>query len=258
MQIECKDWSDPVGIAVVDALDSKRRDIGADRSIIFSNSGFTNPALLKAARVGIELASALRAGDSKVRLEIHKRVVAKRLSVDNIRVVLYPLPTQLSNFPGNWQLDALRYDDLPVRCWLAPISQRLLREHEGASSASFRCTFRPSSDWTYDGSPISVDAMVTTFALSRSWVGQTVREDVTLGLYDHLKRTVAVPAKQGYLLGVFDRDGWEPETEPPTSEELAPNSFEILFTLMNPLLGVLGMSVPQIDEIVLEQDVVLG
>ena len=107
MQIECKDWSDPVGIAVVDALDSKRRDIGADRSIIFSNSGFTNPALLKAARVGIELASALRAGDSKVRLEIHKRVVAKRLSVDNIRVVLYPLPTQLSNFPGNWQLDAL-------------------------------------------------------------------------------------------------------------------------------------------------------
>jgi hypothetical protein len=43
--VECKDWKKekPVGIGVVDALDSKRRDLNADLAVIYSNSGFTAP-----------------------------------------------------------------------------------------------------------------------------------------------------------------------------------------------------------------------
>ena len=57
--IECKDWKRPVGIEVVDALESKRKDVNADIAILCSNSGFSADALRKAARVGIPALSAL-------------------------------------------------------------------------------------------------------------------------------------------------------------------------------------------------------
>src|SRR6266487_163455 len=48
--VECNDWRTPIGIGVVDALDSKRDDLGADLAVIYSNSGFTEDASRKAAR----------------------------------------------------------------------------------------------------------------------------------------------------------------------------------------------------------------
>ena len=53
--IECKDHRRPVGIGYVDAFESKRRDLKPNRSIMFSNSGFTDDGLNKARRVGIEM-----------------------------------------------------------------------------------------------------------------------------------------------------------------------------------------------------------
>src|SRR5688572_24930853 len=49
--IECKDWKRPVGIGAIDALESKRRDLQVSVAMICSNSGFTEDALRKAARV---------------------------------------------------------------------------------------------------------------------------------------------------------------------------------------------------------------
>jgi len=47
--IECKDWTDPVGIDVVEQLETKRRhSVKADVAIICSNSGFTRPAIVLA------------------------------------------------------------------------------------------------------------------------------------------------------------------------------------------------------------------
>ena len=50
--IECKDWKRPVDIQVIDALDSKSKDLRADAAIICSNSGYSSKALAKAERVG--------------------------------------------------------------------------------------------------------------------------------------------------------------------------------------------------------------
>lgn len=66
--------------------------MGADRAIIFSNSGFAAPALRKAARIGIEMASALKMGDQRIKVVIEKSLVAKRLSIDSMRAVLHPAP----------------------------------------------------------------------------------------------------------------------------------------------------------------------
>jgi hypothetical protein len=57
--IECKDWKKDVGVAAIDALDSKRHDVAADKTMIVSNSGFTRPALRKAERKEIMCVSAV-------------------------------------------------------------------------------------------------------------------------------------------------------------------------------------------------------
>src|SRR4051812_23074383 len=64
--VECKDWNSKVGIEAIDALESKRHDLGADRTIIASNSGFTAPALAKAGRNSIACVSAMVDGNEKV------------------------------------------------------------------------------------------------------------------------------------------------------------------------------------------------
>ena len=43
--IECKDWKKDVGIAEIDALNSKRHDVAANKTMIVSNSGFSARAL---------------------------------------------------------------------------------------------------------------------------------------------------------------------------------------------------------------------
>ena len=63
--IECKDWNRPIGIAEIDALESKRRDLPVKIAMICSNSGFTADALRKAARVGMPTLSALMEGDDR-------------------------------------------------------------------------------------------------------------------------------------------------------------------------------------------------
>jgi hypothetical protein len=72
--IECKDWNRPIGIAFIDALDSKRRDIGASIAMICSNSGFTTDALRKAARVGIPALAALIEGDNRIRVVVRNQI----------------------------------------------------------------------------------------------------------------------------------------------------------------------------------------
>src|SRR5580765_3835188 len=62
--VECKDFNPnttgPVGIGYVDALESKRWDLGVDASFLCSNAGFTTDAVSKAKRVGIGLIAVMR------------------------------------------------------------------------------------------------------------------------------------------------------------------------------------------------------
>ncbi len=75
--VECKDWNVVVGIGVVDALDSKRRDINADYALICSNSGFTPAALRKGKRVGIGMVAALKSGDENIKVVIEEEIYTK-------------------------------------------------------------------------------------------------------------------------------------------------------------------------------------
>jgi Restriction endonuclease len=74
--VECKDFAPgrSVGIEYVDALDSKRDDLGLEVALLCCNAGFTAPAVRKAARVGIGLIGVMKRGDLRIRLSIAQTV----------------------------------------------------------------------------------------------------------------------------------------------------------------------------------------
>ena len=126
--IECKDWKSDVGIAAIDALDSKRQDVSADKIMIVSNSGFTELALMKARRKDIMCVSALAAGNDIVRFVRNREFVAKELSVERYSYKLYgdALPQEL-------KLEQFEYDNKKLVAWLRNRSIKLLRENEFAA-----------------------------------------------------------------------------------------------------------------------------
>jgi|GEM_PF-3685978 len=88
--IECKDYdrasTGRVGIGVIDALDSKRRDLDIDIPIVCSNAGFSKPAIAKAQRVGIRTFGALRIGDDRIRFEVSDLVYSRKVSISNVQL----------------------------------------------------------------------------------------------------------------------------------------------------------------------------
>ncbi|MCX2584274.1 restriction endonuclease [Pedobacter sp. MR22-3] len=62
---EAKNWSDPVGSEVIDALVGKylSGEIRANKVILFSNMGFTEPAITRAKKIGIELLQPFNLGE---------------------------------------------------------------------------------------------------------------------------------------------------------------------------------------------------
>ena len=101
--IECKDFtlktSGRVGIGYVDALDSKRHDIGVDFAVICSNSGFSEDAMKKARRTGIGLSSVLAQGDSRVKVVIEQLIDFRKVSVGTITLQLSTPLTRINFCP---------------------------------------------------------------------------------------------------------------------------------------------------------------
>jgi len=254
--IECKDWKEPIGISAIDALESKSRDLGADCTIIYSNSGFTEPALRKAKRVGIQTASALRAGDARIHIGIFCEFAVKRLSVDTYSLVLFPSPQSESRVPPDFDPKDLTYEGRPVINWVSTVSRILLVENEGPSRIHATYAFREEKEFYLGGTPpLVLRGLRIVLFCSRTWVSQIVQVDATLGLYDHLRRHVRIPNYASYKLGPFDNARWQKTAWTPENRDLEPGTFEIGITLLNPVPPVGGAEMPSIDELTREKEV---
>jgi hypothetical protein len=119
----------------------------------------------------------------------------------------------------------------------------------------FRCVFRQHRGWTYNGSPVSVGGLELFFKCNKKWITQTVRVDVTLGLYDCIRRSVTIPDQQGYLMGWIDNEAWVEVDSGWEEKELQPNSFELYLTLFKHIPPIEGAETPKIEELILEQEI---
>lgn len=245
--IECKDWSDPVGIAVVEQLDSKRRhSVKADAVLICSNSGFTKPAILLATDLGIGLISALKAGDDRIRYTALTEYVAKRLSVES-----WTLWTEAD--PGVPIPDPRQvlFRGLPVVNWFSPISKALIQQHEDAKLIQVIYPLKGKHGFTVSGSDFLLEKIGFVLRCKKSWYSQHVRLDVTLGEYDHLKRCVRIPSRQGCWIGPFDRDEWkETKSTWMNPEEMEPSSLTFFITLLNHIPPISDVATPPMDAVI--------
>jgi hypothetical protein len=250
--IECKDWKSRVGIGVVDALDSKRHDLDATIAAIYSNSGFTKPAINKARRVDIQLAVALKSGDPVIRVGLLQHFVARRLSVDNWRAVLYwpkndPVPSELDP-------SVLLHDGKPLLNWLHEQSKQILSEHGAPRLVQAEYGFTAPQTFTHINGSVRLIGLVLLMECSDTHVGQTVATNVSLGHFDVLKGRIIIPHGQMYEVGPFDPKGWEPSPAPQDAP-LEPGSFSLGLVLYNPIARHADEAIPLLDGLIAESKV---
>jgi hypothetical protein len=253
--VECKDHARPIGIGFVDALESKIRDLKPDRAILFSNSGFTRDALKKAKRVGIEMASAMRAKDDTIKIEVYREVVARRLTLTFGTVLLYPFDGHPHEIKEKWKVEDLLFDSFPVIHWISEKMRLVASEHDAANKIWFLCTFRHEPRWSYQGQLLMVGGLKFHFTVKKDWVAQTVKTDVSLGYYDHLKKSVVVPDRQWYALGLIDNEAWEETDKEWEHGEMEPNTFRLDITMIRSNLPNSPEQPPKVDELIAESRV---
>jgi hypothetical protein len=243
--IECKDF-DPkatgkVGREFVDALDSKRHDLGASIAIICSNSGFTSDALRKAKRKGIGMISVLRMGDGRVKAEILEEIILRRIRFCDVRFTYHGVDDIASRLAGRPTIHLLRFGQHSLDDWLQhratlvamanPSIDQPLRAHfEFKEPLRFNCR----------GEPMILRAVDVRFVYKTDWLCQTVRLDAALGLYDYFRGRVrlAPGANQYVIEGV----NWDtampcdpPERSTPLSTGLLPGEIDFAMLMVEGL-----------------------
>lgn len=253
--VECKDHARPIGIGFVDAFESKIRDLKPNRAIMFSNSGFTRDALKKANRVGIEMASAMKAKDQTIKIGVHHELVARRMTLQFNKCTLFPFEGFNFDFKGEWKPFDLHFDGLPVCRWFHEKMTLLATSDNKIEKFCFICTFRDEPRWFYQGQPLKIAALKFSFTNKMDWVMQNVESEVSLGYFDHIKNKIVIPDKQWYTPGVIDRDAWEDTKKQWEEEELEPNSIRLNLTIMRSNLPIEQGKIPKVDELIIEHRV---
>lgn len=250
--VECKDHTRPIGIGLVDAFESKIRDLEPNRAIMFSNSGFTRDALKKANRVGIEMASAMKAQDDTVKIEVHRELIARHLTLSFGTASIYPFDGLPHEIESKWKIDDFLFDGLPVIYWLSEQMKVIAVERGAPENISFLCTFRHEPRWSYQGQPLAIGGLKFDFSTKESWVAQTVKTDVSLGYYDHLKKTVVVPSKQWFALGLIDNEAWEETDREWERGKMEANTFRLDITITQSNLPNSSGPPPKVEEVIVE------
>ena len=248
--IECKDWKRRVGIGVVDALESKRGDLKADMSTIYSNSGFTKDARKKASRVGISLCFALKAGDRRIRVAVEREFYARLLSVDQWSLTAFWRQDRI----GTVELDPrlLLHNGAPVTNWISQKSRQLIAEYPDETYIQAEYAFRDEVPFDSQGQTVYLVGLIASLHCGITWVHQRIREDVTLGSFDLLKGTVNIPNGQAWSVGPFDNQAWKPVDPPPPDTPMEANSIRLGLTLLRPIASMANRPTPTLDQYVKE------
>jgi restriction endonuclease len=211
--IECKDWTRPIGIGLIDALESKRRDIGASVAMICSNSGFTDDALRKAARVGIPALAALVEGDKRIRVVVREQIYTRVIQFVSSNGVFHHQPLGQAE---QTVLDAAPlytkeylYDGRPLEPWLAGKWMTIAATATKSRSMFMKFIFRAPLPVVLRGVDLSVTALEVRADFKVQWMTQVAEIGASSGMYDYLQKRVilGVGPQQRHLKNV-DAENW--------------------------------------------------
>lgn len=219
--VECKDYdpgkTGPVGIAYLDALESKARDLSADVAFICSNAGFTSDAINKAKRVGIRLIGAMRNSDGRIRFKVTEDLYTRRITVTRMELALRVRDdaVPLAHVP----FDSITFAGLPVGNWVRKRAMCLLKHP--IVSGNFELTYRLTEELQFQvpSSSVVADWIGIKVALTGGWFAQQAQIDSTGAVYDWLRRRVRMLPGPGQLslVGV-NMEAGRPVDGPPPPE----------------------------------------
>jgi len=108
------------------------------------------------------------------------------------------------------------------------------------------------------GEPMFLRAIELHLECKRFWLVQTIREDVSHGLYDHLKQVLLIPDKEAWSLQ-FDSRNWREITPADELEphERSPGTLRLNMVLFNPIFGNVHGPAPSLDEFIDKEETVV-
>ena len=220
--VECKDWKRRVGIGVVDALDSKRRDLKADLAVIYSNSGFAAPAVQKASRVNINTFTAVATGDSRSHARGNTLTYGRVVKAANLKEQVCEPEGQDLPVPKGLGVEDLRFKGQPVHNWIVAQTDALIAEHFNRLEQSSQLTALYQFDrvLTLDvkGKPYPIIGIQVVVDIAVEWMAKVLEIEVELGKFDAQTGLLWVPPNMPMTFWGIDNTGWEP-IEEPTPEE---------------------------------------
>lgn len=260
--IECKDYdprtTGPVGIPIIDALDSKRRDLEVTATVLCSNAGFTADAIRKARRVEIGLVSVLRKDDARVRYAISEEIYIRRISVEAMRITVHG--PEVATVTDTTSADIL-FAGRPVVNWCIRRLHMILAANpivNGTLTATH--SFRQPVELTIQGKPFSITRLDINFTVKGGWFAQQITLDATSGFFDWLRRRVRLapgPA-QLQLIGV-DVNAGEAIPRPPNLEALFQKQV-VPGEVSLALLDIRGLNplepVPPLEDFIVAEDLI--
>ena len=223
--IECKDWSKRVGIEVVDALESKRRDVGADASFVCSNRGFTEPALRKAKRVGIGMVSVLEDGNHGVKVVINEVLFCRKTIFHEYGGAewFFSDSAAAKKVPPGTGPNEMTFEGIGVDAWLADRCFRLAMVNPSDRRIVARYRFRKPLAIQFRDVELDVTGCQVIVSYTTTFYTQVVQVSATKGVYDYLNRQLTVPSgSEVFADGVKPApEKWIPLqlTSPPGSDD---------------------------------------
>lgn len=218
--IECKDFNPvstgSVGIAFVDALESKRRDVSCTATLICSNAGFTDGAVRKASRVGIGLIAVMRSGDARVRYVVRDTVYTRKIRVTALRVdIAGPHGRDISAISPS----DIYFDNLPLQNWLIQKAMLVLTNPVVEGDLSWSLPLLRSITLQSPVGPIETTRLSVILSITGGWFMHDVALDATNAVYDWIRHRVRrAPGSGRFMIRDIDLDGGVPTTMPPERE----------------------------------------
>jgi len=260
--IECKDYdlasTGKVGIDLVDAIDSKKDDLGVDCAVICSNSGFTAPAIRKGKRKKIGLISVLKSEDKRVKVEIKEEVYTRIAKVGTISTSF--------NFTGepltrkDFKIDDVKYKGLSIRDWIDyRIPPIVFLNPTGTTNFNAKYNFKTPTKLDFGGTSAEINGLNFSFPIEVQWFSQVVTIDASLGLYDYIRgRVRLVPGEAKYIMkGVNIKGGTALDFVPDVGDlgsGLLKGEVDFRFMQCSGIRMVKPETVPNLDEIIMTED----
>jgi hypothetical protein len=241
--IECKDWRGrTVCVPVIDALDSKRRDIGADLTAVYSNSGFSLQARQKARRVGINTFIAVATGDLRSRARGGKLIYGRVLNIVGLTKGIIEPPGHDFPLPIPLGQEELRFEGEPVHNWAVEEVQSIMtqygRQLERPSRVIADYRFDDSVSFSIREKSFPVAGMQLDIQVAIEWRAKILDVEIERGRFDAQTGLLWTPPDVPVTFLGIDDTGWEERVEQPAPEEEASTDTGSIFLRAHILTGV--------------------